>query len=256
MNHLSRNLDMDRKIYGNCKVLSPENILMFRCDFKKANWYLSRNLGEVVEEEPLTIRLKFEPKGLGNHNKEWGLSEMSNKCVVCGDKEFLTKHHVVPHSYRRFFPIEIKSHNFHDVLSVCVGCHADYELMADDLKLEISENFDAPLSGEVSISNMMKHIRMASTLLRDDIKIPKNRIIEMRNFIKSFFGIKRLTNSRLSRISNLKDRTTIKTHGEIVVDKLNGDLQDFVEMWRSHFIEKMNPKFLPEKWKINKIVGK
>jgi len=173
MNHLSRNLDMDRKIYGNCKVLSPENILMFRCDFKKANWYLSRNLGEVVEEEPLTIRLKFEPKGLGNHNKEWGLSEMSNKCVVCGDKEFLTKHHVVPHSYRRFFPIEIKSHNFHDVLSVCVGCHADYELMADDLKLEISENFDAPLSGEVSISNMMKHIRMASTLLRDDIKIPK-----------------------------------------------------------------------------------
>ena len=105
----------DRKIYGNYKVFSPEGHLMFRCDLKKANWYLSRDLAHLFSDDPHTIQLKFQPKGLGNHNKVYGLTEMDNKCVVCGTNEFLTRHHVVPISYRRFFPVEIKSHNFHEL---------------------------------------------------------------------------------------------------------------------------------------------
>jgi len=81
----------DRKIYGNWQVQSPDGILMFRCDEKKANWYLNRNLGEVIKTSPLIVKLKFKPRGLGNHNKSFGLSEMGNKCVTCGDEEYLTR---------------------------------------------------------------------------------------------------------------------------------------------------------------------
>ena len=87
------NITKDKKIYGNCQVLSPEGILMFRCDQKKANWYLNRDLADPINNDPLVIKLKFEPKGLGNHAKPFGLTEMVNKCVNCGSEEFLTKHH-------------------------------------------------------------------------------------------------------------------------------------------------------------------
>ena len=71
-------------IYGNCCVLSPEGILMFRCNTKKVNWYLNRGLASIVSDDPLTIKLNFTPNGLGNHNKGYGLSKMHNKCVNCG----------------------------------------------------------------------------------------------------------------------------------------------------------------------------
>lgn len=250
MGHLSYGVTKNRKIYGNCQVLSPKGILMFRCDEKKANWYIKRNLGDIVSNNPLIVKLNFEPKGLGNHNKDWGLSEMPNKCVVCGEKEFLTRHHVVPYSYRRYFPLEIKSHNFHDVLSVCVDCHESYERYADELKLELSSKYDAPINGEIEKrKDVVKYSKMASTLLRDDINIPKQRINELRDEIKSFFGIKRLTQARLKSMVDIRPTVIKKTHGKMVIEKV-GNLQDFVEMWREHFIDKMNPEFLPKNWSI------
>lgn len=250
MSHLSYGVTKNRKIYGNCQVLSPDGILMFRCDEKKANWYLKRNLGEIINFNPLTVKLNFKPNGLGNHNKDWGLSEMSNNCVVCGSEDFLTKHHVVPYSYRRYFPLEIKSHNFHDVLSVCVDCHESYERYADELKLELSNQYKAPINGEIEKrSDVIKYSKISSTLLRDDINIPKERIKEMRNEIKSFFGIKRLTKSKLKTMTEIKSNVIKKTHGKMVIEKVD-DLQSFVEIWRSHFLEKMKPNYLPKNWNI------
>lgn len=50
MSKLNDRLVKDRKIYGNWQVQSPDGILMFRCESKKANWYLSRDLAESVSE--------------------------------------------------------------------------------------------------------------------------------------------------------------------------------------------------------------
>ena len=33
------------------------------CDIKKARWYVEKDLGFLVKEDPLTVRLKFEPSG-------------------------------------------------------------------------------------------------------------------------------------------------------------------------------------------------
>ena len=250
----SYSVNKDRKIYGNCQVLSPDGILMFRCDEKKANWYLNRDLGEVVNSSPLTVKLKFEPRGLGNHNKCFGLSEMGNRCVTCGDEEYLTRHHVVPYCYRRYFPLELKSHNFHDVLSLCSNCHDKYERKADELKEKLASIYNAPVGGEVeSKVDIVKYTKMATTLLSDIPNIPKSRILFLRNEIKDFFKIKRLTKQRLKKISEIKSTIVRKTHGEIVISKID-DIQSFVEMWRKHFIDNNDCKHLPEKWNVkNKI---
>ena len=33
------------------------------CDIKKAEWYVKKGIGEKVCDDPLTVRLKFEPSG-------------------------------------------------------------------------------------------------------------------------------------------------------------------------------------------------
>lgn len=250
---LFKNIPKDRKIYGNCRVLSPNGVLMFRCDEKKASWYLKRNLGEVISDNPLIVKLNFEPNGLGNHDKQFGLSDMPNICVVCGTKNHLTRHHVVPYCYRKHLPLEIKSHNHHDILSVCVDCHEDYEKFADELKIELSNKYNAPLNViEEDSKEIFKLSKICSTILRDDLNIPKSRINYLRNKVKSFFGIKRLTKSTLIKLSTIKIKTS-KTHGEMVVYSLE-NIQDFIEMWRRHFVDNMKPTNLPYNWKIdNKI---
>lgn len=247
----SYGVSKDRKIYGNCQVLSPEGILMFRCDQKKANWYLSRNLGEVVINDPLTIKLKFEPRGLGNHNKKFGLTEMTNKCVNCGDEDFLTRHHVLPYCYRKFLPLTLKSHNFHDVLSLCVNCHDKYERHADKLKEILSLKYNAPINGETtSNKEILKFTKIATTLLKDDLtNIPKKRIKYLKSELRSKFSIKRITKSKLQEITEIRTTILIKTHGDIVMSQVS-DIQSFVEMWRNHFIENNECNFLPKDWSI------
>jgi hypothetical protein len=239
----------DREVYGNFKVQSPDGILMFRCDEKKVNWYIKRNLAEFVDDS--TIRLIFIPKGLGNHNKEFGLSQMKNHCVVCNTQNYLTRHHVVPFCYRRYFPLELKSHNFHDVLLMCVSCHDSYERRADELKRKVSEKYEAPINGEIIKNNdLVKYSKISTTLLYKDVSsIPKSRIKILKREIKNHFGIKRLTTKRLKSISEIKSSLTTKTHGEIVVGKIN-DFQVFIEMWRKHFVDNTSAKYLPENWSV------
>ena len=240
----------DRKIYGNWQVQSPDGILMFRCDEKKAMWYVRRNLGDIVNNDPKIVKLNFKPNGLGNHQRSYGLTEMLNICVVCGTNEFLTRHHVVPHCYRRYFPLEIKSHNFHDVLSVCVHCHDKYERKADDYKVQLSSIYQAPINGEpIDNKEIIKARKLANSLINFEKAMPENRKIEIRNQIKDILGVKKLHKSRLQKLLNLEVRYSNKTHGEIVVSKIE-DIRGFMTSWRKHFIENNDCKFLPKNWSI------
>lgn len=248
----------DRKLYGNCQVFSPDGHLMFRCDEKKVNWYLKRNLAEVINQEPLSVKLNFEPKGLGNHNKPFGLGEMSNKCVNCGSEHFLTRHHVVPYCYRKYFPERLKSHNFHDVLSLCQECHENYERHADNLKEYLSRKYQAPIHGVIVTHNKLtydevktrKVISGCNLLLSDWLhKVPQERINEVEAEIKEFLG-RNYTKNDLIELASLKPSILQKTHGQVVMEQIQ-DYQKFIEMWRKHFIENNECRFLPDNWKID-----
>jgi hypothetical protein len=241
------------KFYGNCKVLSPNGLLMFRCDEKRIKWYLNRDLAQLVDNN--TIKLKFEPRGLGNHGKEFGLEPMNNICVNCGTDENLTKHHIIPISYRRHFPLELKSRNFHDVLLMCLDCHHNYEKKALELKIELSDKYNVPFNFKQNEfqEKIKKSIYYSKMILYDSDKLPKYRKIELYNFFIQNFGENSLNYLEKFSILNSNDYKSENNHFKLLVSKID-NLQDFIEMWRKHFIENNEVKYLPKSWNIkNKI---
>jgi hypothetical protein len=234
------------KIYGNYKVYSPDGKLMFRCGVKKAKWYLNKNLAHSVGEN---IYLNFNPNGLGYHNKEYGLNEMENKCVVCGSLDNLTRHHVVPFMYRKHFPLSLKSHNFHDILVMCVPCHENYEKKADIYKKYLFKHYNVencykPTEEEILINKKRK---ISMVLLYNSENIPKNRILELKSELRKISGIKRITKKRLlnfSKIAKKSNENSIK----LLISKV--DIESFIISWRKHFIENNKCNHLPKNWSI------
>jgi len=249
---------MKRKhpIYGNCKVLAPDGELMFRCLEKRAYWYLDRNLADIVDNDPLTIKLNFEPNGRGEKSKHLK-SIRENKCVVCGEEdiEVLTKHHLIPYEYRRYFAEEQKSHNSCYVVPICMKCHEEYEHdYAVVFKKQIADKYDAPKNGKtIERHNAEKHIL---ALLKYRSVMPTERIKELKDLLMEAMenaGLK-VTRKDLDSVETLKnyleffksnDQTVDNRHGKIVVDKCK-DLDAFSTDWVKHFVDSMNPKHMPE----------
>lgn len=94
-----------KPLYTNCFLEANDGELLCTIDKKKAMWYVNKNLGEIVKEEPLTVRLNFEPAGraVGQTGKYYQTAK-ENQCVVCGEAEKYNRKNVVPREYRKNFP--------------------------------------------------------------------------------------------------------------------------------------------------------
>lgn len=99
----------NKPLYHNCYLQAPDGDILCTCDRKKAEWYVTKGLGEVVEEEPFTVKLKFEPSGraLGEVGQYYTQVKL-NQCVVCGTTEKFIRKNVVPREYRKYFPREFQ----------------------------------------------------------------------------------------------------------------------------------------------------
>lgn len=243
-----------RKIYGNWTVLSINGDEIFKCLEERAKWYLNRNLAEIVSEN--TIQLNFEVKKEGNKGDAYYLSSKKNMCVKCGteDLEELTKHHVVPHMYRKFMPIHIKSRSSFDILPICFEHHDEYERFADALKQELADKYEAPLNAVVLSDEeqaKIKALKSIRVLQNHGDKIPTDKKEELTSSVKQFLGKEEITeediNALTKDLENISSSKEGKTHAQIVIEKVN-DLQEFVEMWRMHFLKHVEPKFMPEHW--------
>lgn len=244
--------------YGNWKVCSPDNILMFRCDNRKANWYLNRDLAEIIDDT--TLRLKFEPKGLGYHgNPKYNLAEKKNICVVCGVNHNLTKHHVVPKEFRKYFPIELKRFNSHDVLVTCVQCHKTYERHSDVFKLQLAEKYNTHIAGShqgIPDKELLRAKRFASFYLRQRENCLKHGMdqpyrLDAEKYLNK--SILEATEEELIELVNKAHIIRAENYipfGKVVVDSLT-DMNEFCVEWRKHFLHHTQPKFLPEYWNIN-----
>lgn len=240
----------NEEIYHNCKVLSPDGVEMFRCHRKKFNWYIQKGLAALEPNSTDTIRLKFQPNGLGWAGDHYYLQDRENKCCSCGSNEKLTKHHVVPYCYRREFPENIKNSNYYDVLPLCVDCHTIYEKYATEKKKELEDRYQAPLHGINLTSN--KVTSHARTLLEYGHLIPEDRKQKLIERIKKETKkpiIEKEDLENLAKITSKDNSKNILSHSQIVVSKIEC-FQSFVEEWREHFVQVMNPEHLPKHWNV------
>ena len=66
---------------------------------------------------------------------------------------------------------------------------------------------------------------------------------------KSFYGIDVID---LEVVAAMKfDKAVVKTLGECVVEGLT-NTNEFLIMWREHFLDKMQPKCMPKFWDVNR----
>ncbi len=252
----SRMRELQSIHYGNYHVEAPDGMLMFHCGPRKCLWYLSRDLADIVAMNPPTIRLKFEPNGQGHAGDDYYLASKRNECVVCGSTTDLSRHHVVPHLYRKFFSVEIKDHSYHDILLLCCDCHEKYERNADVLKLKLAEKYDCPVHGMGGECDreLLRVSKSAFALIHYGNQIPEPRKSQLMAVIEAYAG-RPVTEQDLEEFMEIDvyNREDWVSHGQIVVDKVN-DPQAFVEMWRQHFIESMQPAFLPEHWDLKRSI--
>lgn len=250
----------NKPLYENYIVLAPDGKEIFRCNDKKLRWYLDRNLADIVSENPKTIQLRFQPNGMGHAGDPFYLQDRVNRCVCCGATEDLSKHHVVPHCYRRYLSVHLKESNYYDILPLCITCHSRYEIDASEKKQELAKLYNAPICG---INNKFydQYRKLARALIEYGRVIPQWRRQEMLEHISRSCGkpVQELTLEVLKTLAIPRDIrreheiTGFKSHGELVVSALQ-DYQRFAEEWRQHFLDTMKPNFLPPHWNVTRSI--
>ncbi|XP_028839877.1 exonuclease 3'-5' domain-containing protein 2 isoform X2 [Denticeps clupeoides] len=255
-------------LYDNCFLYAPDGQPLCTCDKKKAKWYLDKGIGELQSEDPFVVRLLFEPSGRPDSQQDYYLTAKQNLCVVCGKADSYIRKNIVPHEYRRYFPVQLKDHNCHDILLLCTSCHATSNLYDSLLKQQLSEEYFAPQGCEEGVRFMedseRRKVRSAArALLSVGLNLPEARREELRAIILSFEEVtgeegEEVTNEMLQRAAGLETRIFNEAyvpHGLKVVRAfaergLRG-LMELERRWREHFLSAMQPRFLPPLWSVS-----
>lgn len=243
---------LSEPLYGNCLIVAPDGQPLCRTNEKKIRWYVDRNLGEIIVQKPLTLRLAFEPQGRKGADDPYTISDKNNECVVCGNPKNITRHHVVPKCFRKFFPSEFKDHALYDVLILCIDCHKIYEIYAFEKKQRIAEKLNVSVHGSSLKSNgdFVNARAGAYVLLNFKEKIPLPRREELLARIKKYFGKDDITEEDMRAVVDSDGRYV--PFGKVVVESLDS-IENFIKEWREHFVETMQPRHLPAYWRIDHI---
>ncbi|NWH61046.1 EXD2 protein, partial [Geococcyx californianus] len=249
-------------LYDNCFLHAPDGQPLCTCDRKKAQWYLDKGIGELVSTDPFVVKLRFEPSGRPESQVDYYLTVKENLCVVCGKRESYIRKNIVPHEYRRHFPIQMKDHNSHDVLLLCTSCHAISNYYDNHLKQQLAEEFHAPIGSEEGVrlleDPLRRQVRSGARALLNADSLPDSRRAELLQSIKDFFNTETVTPEMLQEAASLETRICNESympHGLKVVQCFaKGGLRSLMQLerrWRQHFLDSMQPKHLPEQWSVD-----
>lgn len=146
---------------------------------------------------------------------------------------------------------------------LCGPCHTRYEVHAMQLKNSLAKKYDAPVNGKgwSFDSDLGKLKKAANALLSPSLdSIPLPRVSELRQLIRNHLGLPpthSLTVEELQEVQSLDPiirSPDFMSHGAAVVSCLNSPeaLTDFIQMWRRHFVDTMQPKFIHPAWSIDR----
>jgi len=237
-----------KNLLGNFTAFDIDGEFLFNCDHKKANWYVNKkNLAAWINPEQTHFQLNFIPKGNGNRDLGKYFTEyIANQCVICGIKENLSKHHIVPSCYRTHFPIACKSNDHFDVLLVCLECHENieehYTKRKKSLNADHRKALEPAYNDHKTVNSLIRTANKYQDVLDEEAK---NTMVESAKKIDPLIdNFQTLLLLDLFDIAGNLDREVC----EKVVNDERDDLKGFIVEWRTLFIEKAKPKFLPEGW--------
>nr|XP_055159994.1 exonuclease 3'-5' domain-containing protein 2 isoform X2 [Nyctereutes procyonoides] len=249
-------------LYDNCFLHAPDGQPLCTCDRRKAQWYLDKGIGELVSEEPFVVKLQFEPAGRPESPGDYYLMVKENLCVVCGKKDSYIRKNVIPHEYRKHFPIEMKDHNSHDVLLLCTSCHAISNYYDNHLKQQLAREFQAPIGSEEGLRLLedpeRRQVRSGARALLNAEGLPAHRKEELLQALREFYNTDTVTDEMLQEAASLETRISNENyipHGlKVVQCHSQGGLRSLMQLesrWRQHFLDSMQPRYLPQQWSVD-----
>ena len=240
-------------IFDNCIIQAPDGVNLSRCGKKKLRWYLNNGLAELVSDNPLTIRLNFEPRGREGLNDPYLLEGKPNLCVVCGTQNNLTRHHIIPYCFIRYMAVEYKVDIIRDIFPLCRPCHDQYEKVSCNKRDEISKRLGIPLEANKAENLEIKKASSAAyTMLNHHQQIPENRKNELMRVISDHLGKKHITENDLLDLQDANTQKKKQVNFSKIVAQSVTDYNEFAKEWRTHFLESMQPSFMPEAWKVDR----
>jgi exonuclease 3'-5' domain-containing protein 2 len=276
------------QVYSNCQILSASGTLVAHCDRSKAEWYIAKNIARRVgSDEPLAVQLSFCPEERdGEFDELASKHPRINRCVVCGADGNLSRFHLIPKSYQRYFDVRLKAHQCHDIVLLCVDCHEVSNQKAMALKIAIARELNAPLKGlgrSVPSLEERNVVKAASALLRGVERVPPARVAELQTIVAEWLERQRgreavvhpgprdetidreglMYAARLGKElprrggwqAAIVQSDEFQSHGEIVVDTVvksggSDGLHEFMVRWRQHFVRTMAPRYMPDDWRM------
>jgi hypothetical protein len=227
------------------------------------------------------IQLSFHPK-MATTRKDHNLVTYNrgpkvNQCVVCGVERDYMRHYVVPHCYRSLLPKSFKTHLPHDVVLLCAAdCHVRAERRTHQrrMRMERKLRVDPETEPPQIVNRQLHHIQSsAQALLKWKDKLPAHRIVEYQNLLVDWFhldSIDALTDQHLTQASQIEARRPNPKYipGPMLVmehmvrqssssssldSSSTSDMRiaQFVRDWRLHFLQTMQPRFLPVGWSVD-----
>ncbi|KAF7995039.1 hypothetical protein HCN44_004511 [Aphidius gifuensis] len=254
------NVSLTRKdvLYENCYLKAPDGETLCSCDRKKAEWYIAKGLAVKVNDDPFTVRLNFEPSArcrgdIGEYYTQIRL----NQCVVCGSQDKFIKKNIIPREYRKYFPIVMKSHQSHDCLLLCPTCHDTSNRQDLIFKRHLAITCNAPLSPSSSSPTTQsknnqqrskRNYQNAVKVLNEKYNfLPQQRREELEQQINEY-------NNHQNELSINESSDKSSTHGQKVVEYFkhtDGGLVSLEKQWREHFLNTMEPQYLPPLWSVD-----
>lgn len=236
--------------YGNILVICPKGVKLCTVDEKRVKWYLSRNLAKIVkpiDPYPKTVQLTFEPKG--RPKNDLGLAVKETQCVVCGSKESLSVHHVVPHSIRRHFPAKHKSKQ-----------HLWCQLLCEQHHLEIERANSHIIRKEGSLKKEQKRHSPTVASPKARARLSLYHIVR-NNHTNNVPEIKLAELLKIAQFETLPDIVSLEKYSNKLIKPLNksnkskslfgkrfirnsGGIKATKELFKNEFLKILKPKYL------------
>lgn len=142
------------------------------------------------------------------------------------------------------------------MLCICVECHGVYEVHATKLKVKILEEFNIPPEcvdnrPDRELGRIKKN---AIAIKYYAHRMPNERLEILLQSLREFFSKDKISLKDVDEACNINTfikQSQYKNSSEYVVAHLE-DIEDFSSRWRQHFIDCMNPTYLPQYWTVDR----
>eukprot|EP00555_Chaetoceros_dichaeta_P014893 CAMPEP_0198253032 /NCGR_PEP_ID=MMETSP1447-20131203/3502_1 /TAXON_ID=420782 /ORGANISM="Chaetoceros dichaeta, Strain CCMP1751" /LENGTH=406 /DNA_ID=CAMNT_0043938521 /DNA_START=84 /DNA_END=1304 /DNA_ORIENTATION=+ len=229
----------------------------------------------------------------GDTSALYAKAPKQNVCVSCGEAQNLVRHYIIPYAYRALMPLKYKSHMSHDIVILCCYCNIHCEKARRQRIEEIEEIFKPPQGYKPQFENDQRlyKVRSAAVALKKWAgRMPMEKVREHEMMVMDYLqeregvllvgddgadhqvqqrqhpdnldDVKQLSSTDLQRAIDVKYRvenTNFVSSHQVVVSAIveSGEegVSDFVKGWRRHFLDTVQPQYMPVGWSVDNSVA-